>query len=230
MIKKIVRRKAGARKGRKFVRRNYRMRTKPSNVKWVSEMYYAGSINSNDGGFFSTRFIDLPQAANYSALYQEFCIKKMTVKLLPYFASSDPNQISANAAATPAITQTYQARLLTSVQLSSQQVAPTSELDVMTDNDCKIRTNNGKPITLVCYPQPDLAAAQPGTLFTSYVATNTKTQKWLNTDNSQVTSSGTSVVHNGIRWWLNVPTSPSGLKGAYYDVYIRVVVGLRNPA
>lgn len=222
--RKVVRRR------RRFVRKPRTKRMNKPHTRWFSEAFYAGSINSNSGGLFQTRFNDLPQAPSYSKLWNEFCIKKFVVTLVPYLGGVDANQALANANATPAIPVRYTGRLLTSNMDVPQQNAPTSEVDMLIDNGVKIHVNSsGRAIKLVCYPKPDFEAVDTGILNT-YVGVRQKGLQWLNTTNASVNYDGQNVLYNGIRWWLNVPTAPSGAQVAYYDVYYKVTFGMRSPA
>lgn len=224
MLKKSMKRR-GARKPR----RSYRPRARygGGGVKYMAETFYAGTIDSNSGGLFTCKFLDLPQANSYSALYQEFCIKKMTIKLLPFVGQSDPNAVAQNVitGTTPAL---FNTRILTSLVDSPEQVPPVSELDVMTDDRVKITLNRGQVITLTCQPKPSLTEYSP--TLNKFIGIRQRTPQWLNTDNTQVQNPGTNVLHHGLRYWITTPTAPSGLVGAVYDVYIRVKFALRNPA
>lgn len=198
-------------------------------VKWFSESMYAGTVSSNSGGIFQVRFNDIPQAPSYAKLWTQFCIKKLMVTLVPYLGGVDANQALANVAGS--IPTRFTGRLLTSIMSSPQETIPTSEVDLLIDNGVKIHVNSsGKPVRLVCYPKPELEAVDTGLLTNTYIGLRTKGLQWMNTSNAAVTRDGQDVLHNGIRWWLNVPTTPPSAVVAYYDVYYKITFGMRSPA
>ena len=85
--------------GRRRVRRgnrkpwHMRRRSKRTSSVTFTEMISAGGLVVNQGGIFTTRFADLPQASNYASLYKQFCIKRLQAIVVPRFNSFDPNTL-----------------------------------------------------------------------------------------------------------------------------------------
>lgn len=181
-----------------------------------TEVLSAGDVQTNSGGVFVCRFMDLPQAASYRALYKQFCIKKLQVMILPKFTEFQAGSPPVNFLQVP--------RLAYSIDDTPALSTPATELQVLTDNGARVLSMKNK-ITLTCYPKPSVASIDIAAA--AAVATRQRKAVWLNTDNADVTNGGESVKHGGIRYYI----SGNPLYNEYqYDVYFKITFQMRDPA
>lgn len=216
-----VKSKKGMSKGKKGKRTVKKTVKRPASRRYspvYTEMLAAGNVQLNTGGTFVCRFADIPQAAQYSNLYKQFCIKKLQVMLLPRLNSYDANTTASIA------TSYWLPRIVYSVDDTPGLQAPVNEISVLTDNGAKVLTMAQKT-TLTCWPKPAIGSQD---LFTgTYVATRQRQQVWLNTESGDVSNPGVNVQHNGIRYWI----SGNPLYNEFaFDVYYRITFQLRDPA
>lgn len=212
-------RRGRRRQGRK--RMTWRPRRKVTVRKYsptYTEIVAAGNIQANNGGQFVCRFVDIPQQAQYSSLYKQFCIKKLSVMLLPRLNSFDANTALAVG------TSYWAPRLTYSVDDTPSTTIPGSELDVLSDNGAKVVSLTNKR-TLTCYPKPSIGSID--TQLGSVVATRMRKAVWLNTNSADVANSGVNVQHHGIRYWL---TGNPLYNDFMFDVYYKITFQLRDPA
>jgi len=202
-------------------------------TRYITETLNAGSLNNSapgtNGQRWAATFLDIPQNAQYSSLYRQFCIKKFQMILLPRYTVPDPNNqlgFTGNGG-WGAI------RLAYAVDESPGLQEPVNELDVLQSNGSKVQVCNGKKIVINCKnPRPDMAVgdtAQPGI----FANMRTKSTVWLNTDSSDVKGSGTSFPHYGIRTFCtaaNIGPVPPETTVPVFDVYYKITFGLRDPA
>lgn len=216
MVKRMGRRKL--RRGVRKPRTTWRPRARQARVysQTYTEVLQAGDVQTNTGGVFLCRFMDIPQNASYSNLYKQFCIKKLQVMLLPKFTEYTAGAPAANFLQVP--------RLVYSVDDTPGLQAPTNEISVLTDNGAKVLSMKNK-ITLTCYPKPNIASIDLAA--TAAVATRQRKAVWLNTQSGDVTNSGETVQHGGIRYYI----SGNPLFNEYqYDVYYKITFQMRDPA
>lgn len=185
-------------------------------VHTFTETLQASPLPSGGGGIFSTRFNDLPQAAQYATLFKQFCIRKLVVMIVPKFNSFG---VTGN------VTNSYwQPRITYAVNDTPSLLTPATELDVLTDNGCKTKVINNKPLRLVCYPKPEFISTD---LAGARVVTRQRKQIWFNTGNTDVAFSGQDVVHTGIQYYVtgNTPGAPVE---ELADVYYKVTISMRD--
>jgi len=172
-------------------------------------------LNSNTGGVLAVRISQMPQLAQYSALYTKYKILKATFICLPQFVSESSDINAATYNQSIAVNNWGMARIVTSVQTSPNVPIPVSEDDVLEDNGCKI--HSGKPkLTLSCRPVPDLLDAN-GVLLTQRNA-------FINFN-----AAAPDVTHYGIRWWYTLPTNPGNTTSVPYYVYCKLTFQLADP-
>jgi len=172
-------------------------------------------LNSNTGGVLAVRISQMPQLAQYSALYTKYRILKAQFICLPQFlsTSSDINAASYNASL--GLGNWGMARLVTSVQNSPNTPVPLSEDEVLEDNGCKIHI--GKPkLTLSCRPVPDLLDANNVAI--------TQRGQFINFN-----AGAPDVTHYGIRWWYTLPNPGGNITNVPYFVYVKLTFQLADP-
>lgn len=185
-----------------------------------TEVYDGGTLSMNTGSVFSTSFNSIPQAASYAELYRQFCIKKLQVMLLPLYTDAEVN--------TSLGTLGYQAtRVAFAITDTPNQVNPTSELDVLTENGAKVVLGH-KKIVMTCYPKPYITNVVPGVITNDYVAVRQKKAVWLNTKAFGQTNDGQDVVHGGISFWISNNLANLGVE--CFKIYYKVWFAMRDPA
>lgn len=183
-----------------------------------SETFNAGGLQLNSGGMFRVRFNDIPQRADYAALYKQFAIRRMKVTIVPRLNSFDPN-VNGVAASI------WQPRIVYAVNDTPITLNPAAEIDVLTDNGCKIRTLNNKPLSISCVPKPELVMND---LAGNRITMRQKKLVWLNLDSPDTNYNGQDVLHSGISYWIS--GNPSIAGDFVFDVYIKVTFSVRDPA
>lgn len=209
-----------ARRG-KVLRRSLMAPSRTFTEIFPVQLDQGGQVSTNSGGVFRVRFQDIPQAAQYSQLYKQFCIKKLHVMLLPRYSNVDPNN-----AIGVTLYDFFQTRLAFSIDDTPNVALPASEGDVLESNGAKI-VSGIKKIGITCYPKPDMTVYNNATgNFNSY---RIKKAVWFNTTNpADVNYSGADVQHGAIRYWLT--GNPTVASYVQYDVYFKVTFAMRDPA
>lgn len=215
-----VRGRRGARRGmRKRVARRRVIRRGAVASRVFTEVLDAGQLDSNAGGTFKVAFNSIPQYAEYSKLYRQFCIKKLQVMLLPLYTDAEIN--------TGLGTLNYQAtRIAFAVNDTPMLTNPGSELQVLEDNGAKIVLGH-KKININCWPKPDLTLVQPGIVTNTYASVRQRKAVWLNTDAPGQAYSGVAIDHGGISYW--VTNQPANLGVPVFKVYYKVTFAMRDP-
>lgn len=189
------------------------------------ETYAANTLNINGGtvgggGQFTARISDVPQIADYKALYRQYRINWIKVMLIPDAsgAASDLNAAAYNQANT--IAYSGMGRIAWVINDTPAQPDPTDEKDVLTDNGAKVRAI--KTMWSQSFkPRPDKftgdAAGGAG------VAVREKFNQWL----SFAELDGNNPVHRGISYWITHPGGGGSV--LKYNVYFKVSFSLRDP-
>jgi len=216
------RRKAGVR--RRFNRRANRARgmfnpapvfTETFRIPGQDPLAPQYRMASNTGGVLTARISDMPQLAQYSALYQKYRILKATFICLPQFATESADINAASYNASQGLGNWGMARIVAAVNDSPDAAFPASEQDVLEDNGCKILT--GKPkLVLSCRPVPNTLDANGNKM--------TFKGKYLNFN-----STGTDIAHYGIRWWYTLPNPGGNIQEVPYYVYVKLTFQLSDP-
>lgn len=211
------RRRRSPMRKRKQARKQYRKRYARRNYNpTFTELLESNPVQTNTGGRFTCRFVDLPQASNYSVLYKQFCIKKLQVILIPNFGEVDPALLTSGM---------NTSRFTFAVNDTPATKNPVSEVDVMASNGAKVVMGN-KKIVINCYPKPDLL--NPTGKDANLFALRTRNAVWLNTDSGQVTNSGTTIDHGSISYWCS--NAPFSTQITQFSVYYKITFSLRDPA
>lgn len=231
------RRKPSVRRKRAYRKRAYRGRRVVGKAglgtRFITETLNAGSLNNSapgtSGQVWAAQFDSIPQAAQYSSLYRQFCIAKFEMILLPRFTVPDPNNQLGFAGSGG----WGSVRLAYAIDESPALQAPINELDVLQSNGSKVVVCNGKKIVIRCNnPRPDMAVGNVG-LPGQFANVRTKSRVWLNTDSADVKGTGTAWPHYGIRTYAtmnNVGPVATDVSVPIFDVYYKITFGLRDPA
>lgn len=191
------------------------------------ETYSNGSIpvNAVAPGQFSLRVSDIPQIADYIALYRQYRINWVKVTLIPDYntASADINAVQYN---TTLPTNAFGlARIAWAINDTPNLPDPVSEADVLSDNGAKVKAI-GTRWSCSFKPRPDkFTGTSTGD---AGVAVREKYNQWL----SFAELSGNNPLHRGVSYCITMPnfTPPGGdavqLK---FNVYFKVSFSLRDP-
>lgn len=164
----------------------------------------------NSTGLIQNSLNQLPQVAEYTALYNQYCIKRITAIFVPAYNVADTNiPLSATPVDAP--------RMVYAIQDSAQQVAPSVESDVLQDNGCKIRMFT-KPIKVSWRPKPAVADA---VVAGGFVANTRRGLQWL-------TTAATTVAHNGLAYSFTNSVPIAGTP-TLASVYFKVTFALKDP-
>lgn len=182
-----------------------------------TETYRLRSLISNGTGtladLLTVRFQDIAQYAQYAALYNQYCIRSAQFILVPaydqYGSTTDP--VGPSAVSIP--------RLVYAINDSAQQVVPTNELDVLTDNGCKIRMLD-RPIKIRCRPVAQVGMSSAVGGFVS----ETKKSRWLSTVTVDTPHLGVSFCISQLVQGQNLSDLPP-----ICTVYVKLTFSLRDP-
>lgn len=221
-----------ARRYRKRVRKNIRSkvnrRVMRSRVSYptFTETWAASSITTSGTtafGVLQSAANSIPQMADYSKLFRQFRILRNEWILVPRATSLDPNTQEGNAFS--GAPNTNNGRFVYAINDTAGQAAPTTELEVLTDNGCKILSAvRTAPIRIRHVPVPDLSVAAPSAFFSSYM---NKKRTWLNTDAAGNQGSGTGVLHGAVAYALTMPQTANM---TVFDVYCKTTIQFKDPA
>lgn len=151
----------------------------------------------------------IPQVADYTALYNQYQIRRVTAIFVPAY---DTFQIGTPTGAT----QTACPRMVYAIQDSAQQLNPATEADVLQDNGAKIRMFD-KPVKISWRP---VAAAADALVQGGFASVNRKYQ-WYGT-------TSTAVQHNGLALAFTTALAPAG-NPTLANVYYKITFALKDP-
>jgi len=185
-----------------------------------TETYKSGLVTANTGGQFTARISDIPQIADYLALYNQYRINWIKVMLIPDFGSADPNTYSQNFVG--GIPSVANARIAWAINDTPNLPNPVSEADVLTDNGAKIKTLTNK-WQQSFKPRPDkfTGTAVGG----SGVAVREKFNQWLSF--AEPAFPANNPIHRGVSYWISALSATGGDQA--YHVYYKVNFSLRDP-
>jgi hypothetical protein len=163
-----------------------------TNVPGSITCFGSGSSNTTADPCFGTYFQlnDIPQAATFTSLFDQYRIDKITVVFTPNLAITG-------------IFSAANALLLTPPQLwyaidydNASVIAPLTSL-MEYEGVRMVQAQDGKPITITFKPRAALAAYAGA--FTSYA----------NVGNMWIDCANTTVQHYGVKWGIPCPVSTS---------------------
>ncbi len=172
------------------------------------------TLAPNAGGVLTVNMDNLPQLAQYSALYQKYRILKAKFICIPTWntASADANSEIPGVGVQ---NQVGLSRVVYAVNDSPNLVIPVNETEVLTDNGCKIACGSPK-LVMSCRPTPQTEDSV-GNRFTMR-------GRYLNFE------SAGNAPHFGITWFHTQPVFPVGAGfGTPYLVYVKLTFQLADP-
>jgi len=182
-----------------------------------SETYRLGTVVSNPAtgntsGVWKASLLGIPQIANYTNLYNQYCIKRVTLTIMPAYTMYDSENLATTSAAIITVP-----RLVYAVQDSAQQPTPTGENDVLADNAHKIRMMN-RPVKISFRPVAELGASASTGGFVS----ESKRMRWISTANPEV-------LHAGVAYSFTQAIQNTVQNDPIATVYVKVTFSLRDP-
>lgn len=188
-------------------------RSRPTPV--FTESFVGPTINYGGAGvnaqvqLIQNNLGQIPQVADYTALYNQYQIKRVTAIFVP---SYDTYQAGTPTGATTVAAP----RMVYAIQDTAQQVNPTSESDVLQDNGAKIRMFD-RPVKVSWRP---VAAAADALVQGGFASVNRKYQ-WYGT-------TSTAVQHNGLAVAFTTSLAPAG-NPVLAQVYYKITFALKDP-
>ena len=177
-----------------------------------TETYALTSLPSSAGGVLKFSMDQVPQLTQYNTLYQKYRILKARVLLYPEFNSFDQNQAENNAALSRSTFGL--SRIAWAINDSPDLAAPTSELDVLKDNGCKIRTITDRGVKLHCSPVPNVEDANGVQM--------TFRKKFVNFGSP-------NIAHSGISYWISQLTTGTPGTENVTLAYVKLTFQLSDP-
>ena len=175
-----------------------------------TETYLAQTITANSAFSLVSTIDQVPQLAQYTALYQKYKILKAQWLIMPEFTGgTEQNRAVANVVAP--IPSVGTSRVVFAINDTPSQVPPASEAVVLQDNGCKIKFLDRK---LVIHNRP-----VPNTLDANGVQMTFK-QKYIN-------FAVPNVAHYGVVGWISQPLIGSTPTNFY--VYCKLTFQLSDP-
>ncbi len=178
------------------------------------------------GGVFSLAGNEVPQIGDYSALYRQFKIMRVTWMLVPRIGPVDPNTAlyNQNVALTGVA---YQGRFVYAINNTGGILPPATEDELLEDNGVKIlSTARVTPIRITHVPLPLMNVSNSAL---SSVFVNRKKQ-WLNTNSLGNTGNGLGVEHYGVSWFCTIPSVSLPNPFIVFDVFCKATLQFRDPA
>lgn len=162
-------------------------------------------------GLIQVALNDIPQVAQYTSLYNQYCIRKVTAIMMPAYNVYDQPATGSSV--------THAPRLVTAIQDSAQQVAPTSELDVLQDNSAKIKMFT-KPCKFSWRP---VAAVGNTAVTGGALVAESRKNRWLSTE-------AITVAHAGLAFAFTTDTPVTNpATTVLANVYFKVTFSLKDP-
>jgi hypothetical protein len=171
-----------------------------------TETFDAGRITTNTNGTFQARMSQIPELADYAALYRSYKILKLQWIILPNANTASPG------GTTSGIGQFFYA-----IDPSAQLATPGSLTDVLNNNNVRM-TLTDRAVVLPKYtpvPQVDIVAAA-GNVPMSFMK-----PQWLDFG-----TAGAAIDHNGVTWGY-LAASTGGQTNA--QVFCKVTFACKDP-
>lgn len=171
------------------------------------------------GGRFSPNMGQIPQLAQYANLYRKYRILKCTVFIVPYFNSYDANAQAYNYAST--VNSFGQPRIVYSIDDTPTGAPPGSELEVLNNNGCKIKTmSNTTKITFKPVPNIKDTNGEVPILKNNFLVLNPPTTP----------PTANNADHFGVNFWMSCYAPGTGA-GSYvsFQTYYKLTFQLSDP-
>lgn len=209
----------GTRSGRKPAKTTYRSNFVVGSVKpiWITKVFQAENLSvgatasTGEGYYLKFNIQDFPGWTNYAALYENFYLKKVLVKICPlYTANLMPNSAAPAGGSTMYFNQDVHSTI---DYLNTGE--PSSAVNLMND-PCYKRTKMNRDHVRTIYPK--LVVDIDDTAGT----TNTVKNYWLSTN------SGANDNYNGLRIWFDAVSNNALTNPIEYNVYVTYTVGFKG--
>lgn len=157
----------------------------------------------------------IPQFGQYKSLYNEYKILKIRFTYVPHFGGADQNQQMYNSGAGG----TYAGipTIAYAVQRDASSLAPLNELEVVTQNGCRVGSLRKVMNVTVSKPQPEIYVSTSAGGTSSWEQTG-----WLDTN------SGANTAHFGVQTFLTDLTSNLAPGYSIARVYAHITFALRS--
>lgn len=206
----VFRQKTAAARGRYRKRMKAKMRAKKSGYNqyhFKRSLFLSSAIQVNNLVPYSTHFGftlgQLPNATDFTNLYDEYRINKVVLKLIPKFSETLQGTGIAN----------YMNQVHTAYDYDDSLALPTATaIDEITQYQSHKMVMGAKMVTRVIVPKIELTGS-PSTTAAP------KARQWLDCDS-------TSVLHNGIK--VVIPKAENSTSLIVYDVQITAYLSFRN--
>lgn len=174
-----------------------------------SPITFNATSPGNSSYLFTPTLAQIPQVAQYTALYNQYKIVKCSMLFVPAYNVADLN---LPGGATPMDAP----RVVWAIQDSAQSTAPANESDVLQHNGAKIRMFT-KPVRVNFRPVAQVADA----LVSGGFVAMTRKNSWITTTN-------TSVAHAGLAISFTNALPISG-NPVLATCYLKITFALRDP-
>lgn len=185
--------------------RGLRSVPRPNTYAFKRQIFYENLFIVNTGtplGYaFQQKFDQLPGYTDFTNLYDQYCIKKIVVKIIPKVTQ---HNLATTTTGNSDLPQVH------SVVDYDDATTPTS-VSQLVEYQSHRMTRGNQIHTRVIVPKVELSTSGTGNAPKSY--------QWLDCDDS-------SVNHRGIKVWFNAPQS-AGMS-VYYDMLVKVYFSMRN--
>lgn len=212
-IPRPARRVRGVRRSRRMLprfRRGYRSARKYNLYHFKRTLYLQDIIGLNTTVNYSNHFgftlAQLPDASNFTGLYDEYRINKVVFQIIPKWSESSLNTSAVNAS---------MQQIHTAIDYDDSLALPTATgLNEITQYQSHKFTRGNQIHTRVIVPKLEMATA--GAL----AGQSPKARQWLDCDN-------TTVLHNGVKVFATKLIGSAGFE-QYFDVRITTYMSFRN--
>lgn len=226
LIKRFMRRRAAAYRAR-YARKGMGIRrtvmTKQNEPMFV-ETYKKEQFDVVAGGaglyVWKVRITDIPQLAQYAALYKQYRINWVKHILIPEFAGDSQDGNSAVYNASTLLGYLGMSRIAYAIQDSPDVQAPANEQEVLECNGAKTKVI-GKKFSVAHKPVPDVQAIVGAG--GNQIWSRQKFKQWFNFDTVFV---GNNPEHGAIQVCI---TQPGANLQVRYHHYVKISFSLRDP-
>jgi len=177
-------------------------------------------------GKFMVKMTDVPQIQNYANLYQFYKILKVQAIVIPKFSNADPNSAQYNQ--TLPVAAWENVRMVYAINDATNDLAtPTSELDVLEDNGCKIKALT-RPLKINFAPKVAVDSSDPTT--NNLIPVQPKFRPWLGfgADDGNFQNSE-APLHVGVDWVVSCDNTSTTEFLDVADVYFKVTFVCKDP-
>jgi len=200
----------------RFLARRRLIRRFPTFVETFKQSAVITVPAAGVGGIFQVSMDQLPQLAQYQALYRQYKINWAQFTIIPEFNSYDYNSNEANIP--NPVGRSGAPRIAWAITDTPGQAAPVTEQDLLEDNGSKFRMMLTR-WSASCKPVPDQTLGLPAQ---QNVYMRRRGAPWL----TFAAVGNQNPLHTGIRYWISQLSANQSL---VYQVYVKVSFSLRDP-